>query len=141
MTGEVVRLTDKRYPVLASGDYNYYEAAAYETAQQKVYYDYSLVKDSPVGSMAMLKDNKLGRGIKDMKQFGRDNQYVWVVTTSHVKKGMILLLNHPKPPKILTGKWLKLSARPSLVRAIISIGQRFTVRVDGVSLDKIVRLC
>ncbi len=114
MTGEVVRLTDKRYPVLASGDYNYYEAAAYETAQQKVYYDYSLVKDSPVGSMAMLKDNKLGRGIKDMKQFGRDNQYVWVVGSDDEprEEGNDTPIEPPKAAKDFNWKVVKTVGAP-----------------------------
>lgn len=81
MTGEVVEqinTTKDNTPIILTGAYNYYEAAVYEQKSHPVYYVRSEVGDSEVGSLQMLKDNRLGKGITDLQRFLATEQQVWL---------------------------------------------------------------
>lgn len=81
MTGEVVEqinATKDNTPIILTGAYNYYEAAVYEQKSHPVYYVRSEVGDSEVGSLQMLKDNRLGKGITDLQRFLATEQQVWL---------------------------------------------------------------
>ena len=81
MTGEVVEqinATKDNTPIILAGAYNYYEAAVYEQKSHPVYYVRSEVGDSEIGSLQMLKDNRLGKGITDLQRFLATEQQVWL---------------------------------------------------------------
>ena len=81
MTGEVVEqinTTKDNTPIVLTGAYNYYEAAVYEQKSHPVYYVRSEVGDSEIGSLQMLKDNRLGKGITDLQRFLATEQQVWL---------------------------------------------------------------
>lgn len=81
MTGEVVEqinATKDNTPIILTGAYNYYEAAVYEQKSHPVYYVLSEIRDSEVGSLQMLKDNRLGKGITDLQRFLATEQQVWL---------------------------------------------------------------
>lgn len=66
-------------PIISISSYGYYEAAAYDSPAHPVYYLYSDVKDSNIGSLQMLRDNKFNRAIKNVDQFTHKYDYVWLV--------------------------------------------------------------
>lgn len=70
-------------PIVDTGTYSYYAVAASETANQPVYFDWSLVKDDLTGSLAMMRDNKLDRGISDWDEFSSQHDYVWCTGSNH----------------------------------------------------------
>ena len=81
MTGEVVEqinATKDNTPIILTGAYNYYEAAVYEQKSHPVYYVLSEIRDSEIGSLQMLKDNRLGKGITNLQRFLATEQQVWL---------------------------------------------------------------
>ena len=74
----MINTTKDNIPIILTGAYNYYEAAVYEQKSHPVYYVRSEVGDSEVGSLQMLKDNRLGKGITDLQRFLAAKQQVWL---------------------------------------------------------------
>lgn len=86
MTGEVmaqIQASDQHdTPIISTSPYGYYEANFYDSATHPTYYLWRDVADSQIGSLAMLKDNRFGRAVRDVNQFMDEHDQVWVIGTS-----------------------------------------------------------
>ena len=66
-------------PIVDSGTYSYYEAAANEDKSHPVYFDWNNVKNDYTGSLQMMRDNKSGRGITDINAFAQQYGQIWYI--------------------------------------------------------------
>lgn len=66
-------------PIVDSGTYSYYEAAANEDESHPVYFDWNNVKNDYTGSLQMMRDNKFGRGITDINAFAQQYGQIWYI--------------------------------------------------------------
>ena len=87
LTGEVIQkiqATDhSNTPIISNSPYGFYEASFYDSKQHSTYFLWDSVKNDPTGSLAMLRDNRFHRAIKDMDQFTDDHHQVWVTGTTN----------------------------------------------------------
>ena len=85
LTGEVVEqahAADPAAPIVVLSNYGYYEAAAYETPDNPIYFLWHQVKGEGMGSLQMQRDNKLGKGIVDMAKFADDHAAIWLLNNT-----------------------------------------------------------
>lgn len=90
LSGEIIQKINqsdsKKTPIISLSPYGYYETSFYGNKNHPVLFLYKEVKDSPIGSLAMLKDDKFGDSIKDLNDFESRYMYAWLVGTTDKDK-------------------------------------------------------
>lgn len=66
-------------PIIAPENYAYYEAAAYEDAPNPVRFLLEPLENNYTGSLMMQRDDKFGLGIKDLDDYLKQNNRVWII--------------------------------------------------------------
>ena len=70
---------DSDLPIIAPENYAYYEAAAYEDVSNPVRFLLEPLENNHTGSLMMQRDDKFGLGIKDLGDYLKQNNRVWII--------------------------------------------------------------
>ena len=66
-------------PIITPENYAYYEAAAYEDGSNPVRFLLEPLENNYTGSLMMQRDDKFGLGIKDLDDYLKQNNRVWLI--------------------------------------------------------------